>query len=529
MHFHYYTLGHLSRVLNQQMQGAELLACFSQNKNELVLDFSDWCLRVGCHTPLTYVIPVMEFARARRNVVELFPDLPGHKFLQASVVPYERVMVLTFEGDRQLVLKMYGIGANILLMQEGEVTDLFNRQLEEDWKFKPEAGVHDEAGFEAQPVAKRSEVLKALRRISPIYEKHFAAAVVHQMEQGHSFASAARAVIEEARSPTFYIQKTDTRMQFLLFAPPDRENTARIEGVNEALGFFLRTHYQYTHYRLQYRQLEKAYGKPYQKLQKVHDSYVRSVQQIEGERNPEEIGHLIMANLHQLPLGSKKAELEDFYTGTTITLKLDPTLNAQDNAQRYYAKHKQRKAKVAYLKEQICDIAEKLAAAAQAWEAFEAITAPEALHFSQQGFDMEDLKAMKQLRKGVEKEQEAEEREKYPFRTFEKEGYQIFVGKNGRNNDELSFHFANKDDLWLHVKDVAGSHVIVRQRPGKPIPSTVLEYAASLAAYYSKKKNDTLVPVAYTPRKYVRKRKGDAPGQVVIMRSDTIMVEPIRD
>ena len=106
--------------------------------------------------------------------------------------------------------------------------------------------------------------------------------------------------------------------------------------------------------------------------------------------------------------------------------------------------------------------------------------------------------------------------------------FDIFVGKGGKNNDELSFKFASKEDLWLHVKDVPGSHVIIRHRAGKTIPITVLEYAAGLAAFYSKKKNDTLVPVQYTPRKYIRKRKGDPAGLVVVDREEVIMIEPSR-
>lgn len=135
---------------------------------------------------------------------------------------------------------------------------------------------------------------------------------------------------------------------------------------------------------------------------------------------------------------------------------------------------------------------------------------------------------IKPLSKKHRKEEIEAASKQLPFRMYKREGFEILVGKNARNNDELSFHFAAKNDLWLHAKDVTGSHVVIRHRAGKDLPPMVLEYAAQLAAFFSKRKQDTLVPVIYTPRKYIRKRKGDPPGLVAVDREQVIMVEPLR-
>ena len=100
------------------------------------------------------------------------------------------------------------------------------------------------------------------------------------------------------------------------------------------------------------------------------------------------------------------------------------------------------------------------------------------------------------------------------------------MGKGARQNDELTQRHTHKDDLWLHAKDVAGSHVVVKYQSGKPFPETVIEKAAQLAAWYSKRKNDSMCPVLYTPKKYVRKPKGSAPGAVVVEREKVILVTP---
>jgi predicted ribosome quality control (RQC) complex YloA/Tae2 family protein len=100
------------------------------------------------------------------------------------------------------------------------------------------------------------------------------------------------------------------------------------------------------------------------------------------------------------------------------------------------------------------------------------------------------------------------------------------VGRNAENNDKLTLKHAHKEDLWLHAKDVAGSHVVIKHQSGKQFPKEVIHRAAELAAFNSKRRTDSLCPVICTPKKYVRKRKGDPPGTVVVEREKVIMVEP---
>lgn len=111
------------------------------------------------------------------------------------------------------------------------------------------------------------------------------------------------------------------------------------------------------------------------------------------------------------------------------------------------------------------------------------------------------------------------------FKEYLLQGYKVLVGRNSNNNDELT-KSANKDDLWLHAKDVSGSHVIIKKKTGE-FPKFVIEYAASLAAYFSKRKTDSLCPVIYTPRKFVRKVKGAPAGSVVVEKEQVVLVQPI--
>ena len=138
----------------------------------------------------------------------------------------------------------------------------------------------------------------------------------------------------------------------------------------------------------------------------------------------------------------------------------------------------------------------------------------------------DDVKGIKKLSKRNKPEKRLQVEERVPYKRFETEGFTILVGKGARENDELTLKYAKKDDLWLHAKDVTGSHVVLKHQSNKPFPSQVIDKAAQLAAFYSKRKTDSLCPVIVTPKKYIRKPKGLPPGMVHVDKEETILVSP---
>ncbi|HMI59137.1 MAG TPA: NFACT RNA binding domain-containing protein [Gemmatimonadaceae bacterium] len=114
-----------------------------------------------------------------------------------------------------------------------------------------------------------------------------------------------------------------------------------------------------------------------------------------------------------------------------------------------------------------------------------------------------------------------------PFRTYRSTGgLEIWVGRGAASNDALTFHESSPRDVWLHARDSAGAHVVLRWTHDDAPPSRDLEEAAVLAAWHSKSRASGLVPVDWTRRKYVRKARGGPPGQVLVQRAETIFVEP---
>jgi predicted ribosome quality control (RQC) complex YloA/Tae2 family protein len=105
------------------------------------------------------------------------------------------------------------------------------------------------------------------------------------------------------------------------------------------------------------------------------------------------------------------------------------------------------------------------------------------------------------------------------------DGFALLIGKNSRQNEEVTFHQATANDIWLHARGVPGAHVIIKSG-GREIPRSTIEQAARLAAYYSQARGTTTAPVDYTLQKHVRHMKGGGPGMVIYEREKTIHVAP---
>jgi predicted ribosome quality control (RQC) complex YloA/Tae2 family protein len=244
----------------------------------------------------------------------------------------------------------------------------------------------------------------------------------------------------------------------------------------------------------------------------------------EAERAPDRaaelrgIADLLMARLHQVPRGADRVELEDFQGGTRA-IELDPSLSAAENAKSLYDRARKRSR-----------AAERLPARARSVRAehrrLEAL-----LDAMEEGSaDREDVaRWLDRVRPADGRTDGSDER--LPYRAYRSSGgLEIRVGRSGRANDALTFHHSAPDDIWLHARDVAGAHVILRwpDRNQNPPRRDLLE-AAILAALHSKARTSAAVPVDWTRRKYVRSPRKAPPGVVLPDRITTLFVEPDPD
>lgn len=231
-------------------------------------------------------------------------------------------------------------------------------------------------------------------------------------------------------------------------------------------------------------------------------------------------GDLISANLYAIAPGVDYAEVQDFYEPDCPNkrIPLDVRLSPAQNAQRYYAKYRKAVTAEKKLTEQIAAGEAELA---YVDSVFDALTRAESegeihelrLELAEQGY----IKAAR-LR-------EKPPKMKPPLRFESSDGFTILVGRNNRQNDQLTMKTAEKLDYWFHTQKLAGSHVIV-QTHGETPPNRTLEEAAMLAAFHSKGQNSSQVPVDYCLVKYVRKPAGAKPGMVIFTNYQTAYLTP---
>lgn len=233
-------------------------------------------------------------------------------------------------------------------------------------------------------------------------------------------------------------------------------------------------------------------------------------------------GELILANLYQLGKGQNTLKVKNYYhpSQEEIEIELDPKYSPTTNAQIFFKKYHKAKNSVLFLEEQITKGKEEenyLEGILFSLEAVENVKELDAIK--------EELQEEKYLKEKKNSKTKSKKSVPSPLKFLSSDGLEILVGRNNKENDYLTLKLANNNDFWLHVKDIPGSHVIIRTNKLK-LPDKTLEEAAILAAYFSKAKNSAQIPVDYTLKKHVKKPSGAKPGMVIYQEQKTLYVTP---
>ncbi|HWI60269.1 MAG TPA: NFACT RNA binding domain-containing protein [Symbiobacteriaceae bacterium] len=237
-------------------------------------------------------------------------------------------------------------------------------------------------------------------------------------------------------------------------------------------------------------------------------------------------GELITANLWQIKKGDEAATVVDYYDpeGGTVTIPLDKTLGPSENAQAYYRRYQKARSGKQIILEQVEKSGLELAYLEQVEATLQAAASLPELEEIRRELQSEGYLGDKKERKGQPKN--VEEKAAPPLAVPSTDGLEIWVGRNNKQNDYLTLKLAAPHDIWLHTKDIPGSHVILRVPPGQPVPERAIHEAAALAAWYSRARESSSVPVDYTFKKHVRKPSGARPGMVIYEQQKTLWVTP---
>ena len=259
--------------------------------------------------------------------------------------------------------------------------------------------------------------------------------------------------------------------------------------------------------------LERNYKKYDLQLNQLNDTQKRDTYRIYGE--------LINTYGYNIEEGAKNFKALNYYTNEEITIPLDETLTARENSLRYFARYNKLKRTYEALSKLTVETKNEIDHLESISTALDIATSYDDLlqireELAEYGF----IKKKPQNAKG-----KTEHSKSRPFHYISSDGYDIYVGKNNIQNEELTFKFASGNDWWFHAKQMPGSHVIVKSN-GDTLPDRTFEEAAALAAYYSKGQSQERVEVDYVEKKHVKKVAKAAPGFVIYHTNYSMNISP---
>ena len=289
------------------------------------------------------------------------------------------------------------------------------------------------------------------------------------------------------------------------------------ESISALLESYYATKNTLTRIRQKSSDLRRIVQTALDRSRKKYDLQSRQLSDTEKREKYKIWGELIHTYGYGVPEGAKSMQALNYYTNEEVTIPLDPTLSAQENAKKYFDKYGK-------LKRTFEAVTTLLAETKAEVEHLESVQTALDMALSE-----EDLVQIKEelvesgyiRRKGGGKKVKVTSK---PYHYVSSDGFDIYVGKNNFQNDELTFQFATGNDWWFHAKGAPGSHVIVKTS-GQELPDRTFEEAGRLAAYYSKNRGGDKVEIDYVQKKQVKKPGGAKPGFVVYYTNYSLMID----
>jgi predicted ribosome quality control (RQC) complex YloA/Tae2 family protein len=305
-----------------------------------------------------------------------------------------------------------------------------------------------------------------------------------------------------------------------------------VEGVQTLLNRYYTQEVNRQQFQQLYHQLNQKLINLLKKLNVKANTFRQRLAQSANAQSYRQQGDLLMAHLHQVQPGMKSIVLNDFETAEPIKIKLNPEKNPAQNAQYLYKQSQKLKRAKDAVVPLLADVDGEIDYLSQVQ------TALNQLKSENTGSDA-DLQALTEIKEElIQQEYLIAERQEsdalnrqidldsQPYRLKAPSGYEIWIGRNNRQNDILTFRTAVEYDLWFHTQEIPGSHVLLRLDPGAVASEQDLQFTADIAAYYSQARESEQAPVIYTEPKHVYKPKGAKPGMVIYKQETVIWGRP---
>lgn len=289
-------------------------------------------------------------------------------------------------------------------------------------------------------------------------------------------------------------------------------------SISEVLEGFYASRNVYTRIRQKSADLRRIVSTALERNRKKYQLQQKQLADTEKREKYKVYGELLHTYGYGLAEGAKELVATNYYNGEEVTIPLDETLNAMENAQKYFDRY----GKLKRTYEALTDLIQETKAEIDHLESIStsldiALSEDDLTQIKEELTDYGYIRRKSSDRKAKIKSK--------PLHYLSSDGYHIYVGKNNYQNEELTFKFATGNDWWFHAKGMPGSHVIVKAG-NEELPDRVFEEAGKLAGYYSKGRENDKIEIDYLQKKNVKKPNGGAPGFVVYYTNYSLTIHP---
>ena len=527
----YFFLNRFLIEAQEFLEDSRIEEIFSQEKSKLVIVVSkngeEYYLELCVIPGNSYLNIRKNYSRAKKNTVNFFEAALGEKIDSLQISNDDRIIKLKCTHS-EIYFTIRGKFTNVFFFDADNQAHTFKSVDAHTLKnIKKEFGekVFLSGWNQIHLLTNNEEnYLEEVRKKYPFLGSEVIKEVKARLrtEGSNDISALLNDVLNEIRisNPCVFIdeKEQDIHLGFQNFKSFPFTEKKIFESLIDAVNFLLSKKYylndKYSKEKIVRNHIERELKKVTSKIQNL----LGLIERGSNEEKYNKYGQLLLANLGAIKSRMSSITVEDIISGGgQIKIDLNPSLSPQKNVDYYF--DKSRSEKISFTKNlQLFEAAKK------DYERLRKIE--DSLNEIESTKELDIL--MKNLKIKQPQEQEKKDQLSSKFRQYLIEGrYRLFVGRDSKTNDLLTTRFAKQNDYWFHARGSSGSHVVLRvENTKEPIPKNVLKKAASIAAYHSKAKTAGVVPVAYTFKKYVVKKKGDPTGTVRLLKEDVLLVEP---
>jgi predicted ribosome quality control (RQC) complex YloA/Tae2 family protein len=524
----YFILNRLAVELNQKLKEYQIERAFSFEKEKLVLiltkDNEGLSLELSVNSGLPYIRLIKKSFIPRKNLVDFFTASLPAKIENVGISDKDRIVRFLFNIGA-IYFTIRGKYTNIFLITD-DIIESF-KKADEIIKnnFREEiTQTNFISNFNDIKIKNTHVEPVQLRKKYPFIGKEIVneAKLRDKTNSERISSSFLTDVINEIRNrkPAVFIDEDSKEVNLgveslKIFSFTKKEMFA---DLSDAIDFFLIKKFTFGTISAKRKIIEKYLDRELQKTSNKLNHINLKIQEGSKEEEYSRVANTLLVNINKIKKGMNKIELEDFYNeGKSTIIKLDPKLSPQKNVNWYFEKAKNEKKSLTKSLQLAKETSKKFNALEKTKEKIE-----KAATIKDYNAIMKELKIKNETRKS----QENDIKSKFRQYLLEKK-YRVYVGKDSKSNDLLTLKFAKQNDYWFHARAVSGSHVVLKNdNPKEGMPKNILKLAASIAAYHSKAKTAGMVPVSYTQKKYVVKKKGMEAGKVALLKEEILIVKP---